>query len=72
MMLRPAIGELLKKVGTEERAGTRYALVIATAKRARKLNEHNEDTKSVFKNYVSDAVADIHSGTVKVVSQNKS
>ena len=69
MMLRPAIGELLEKVTTDERAGTRYALVIATAKRARKLNEMNDDPKSKYMNYVSDAVTDIHNGTVKVVSK---
>lgn len=69
MMLRPAIGELLEKVSTEERNGTRYALVIATAKRARKLNELNDDPKTAYKNYVSDAVSDIHNGTVKVVSE---
>ena len=67
MMLRPAIGDLLKKVGTEERPGTRYALVIATAKRARKLNEDNETVKGKPANFVSQAIDEINDGTVSVI-----
>ena len=71
MMLRPAIGDLLKKIGTEERPGTRYALVIATAKRARKLNEEHIDTKGKPANYVSTAIKEIDEGIVKVNSDSK-
>ena len=39
MMLRPAIGNLLDKITTEENVGTRYELVIAVAKRAREIAE---------------------------------
>lgn len=71
MMLRPAIGELLEKVGTKEKPGTRYALVIATAKRARKLNDENETVKGRPANYVSRAINEIHDGTVRVVSASE-
>ena len=67
MMLRPAIGELLEKVGTKEKPGTRYSLVIATAKRARKLNDNNIESKGKPANFVSRAVNEIHDGTVTVV-----
>ena len=66
MMLRPAIGDLLKKVGTEDRPGTRFSLVIATAKRARKLNEDNETVKGKPANFVSQAIDEINDGTVNV------
>lgn len=68
MMLRPAIGELLAKIGTEDKPGTRYSLVIATAKRARRLNEANADKKSKPANYVSTAIKEIDEGLVKVNS----
>lgn len=68
MMLRPAIGDLLEKVGTKEKPGTRYSLVIATAKRARKLNDNNVENKGKPANFVSRAINEINDGTVKVVA----
>lgn len=69
MMLRPAVGDLLKKVGTNEKPGTRYALVIATAKQARKLNEEHENEKSKPANFVSQAIEEINNGTVSVITE---
>ena len=67
MMLRPAIGDLLEKVGTKEKPGTRYSLVIATAKRARILNDNNVENKGQPANFVSRAVNEINDGTVTVI-----
>lgn len=71
MMLRPAIGDLLEKIGTKGKPGTRYALVIAAAKRARKLNDENETVKGKSVNYVSKAINEINDGTVKVVTASE-
>ncbi len=65
MMLRPAIGNLLDKITTEENVGTRYELVIAVAKRAREINEKN-NVKMTEANAVSLAVKEIADGKVNV------
>ncbi len=65
MMLRPAIGNLLDKITTEDTVGTRYELVIAVAKRAREINEKN-NVKMTEANSVSLAVKEIADGKVDV------
>jgi len=65
MMLRPAIGNLLDKITTEETVGTRYELVIAVAKRAREINE-KDNVKMTEANAVSLAVKEIADGKVEV------
>lgn len=71
MMLRPAIGDLLEKIGTDEKPGTRYALVIATAKRARKLNDESEPVgKGKAVSFVSKAIEQIDDGTVRVIADS--
>ena len=65
MMLRPAIGNLLDKITTEENVGTRYELVIAVAKRAREINE-KDNVKMTEANAVSLAVKEIAEGKVEV------
>ena len=71
MMLRPAIGDLLEKIGTKEKPGTRYALVIATAKRARKLNDDCVENKGKPANFVSRAINEINEGIVEVIAQSE-
>lgn len=58
-MLQPAIGNLVDK------AGSRYALVIAVAKRARDLSEQ-EDIRSSAAKPVSMAVGEIADGDILV------
>ena len=58
-MLQPAIGNLVEK------AGSRYALVIAAAKRARDLSEQEEIRNSSNKS-VSMAVNDIADGSIVI------
>ncbi len=58
-MLQPAIGNLVDK------AGSRYALVIAVAKRARDLSEQ-EDIRSSAAKPVSMAVGEIADGSILV------
>ncbi len=65
MMLRPAIGNLLDKITTDENVGTRYELVIAVAKRAREINE-KDNVKLTEANAVSLAVKEIADGKVAV------
>ncbi len=65
MMLRPAIGNLLEKITTEDKVGTRYELVIAVAKRAREINE-KDNVKMTEANAVSLAVKEIADGKVDV------
>ncbi|MBQ7951383.1 MAG: DNA-directed RNA polymerase subunit omega [Clostridia bacterium] len=62
MMLQPAIGNLVEK------AGSRYALVIAVAKRARDLSEE-EDIRSSSKKPVSMAVQEIADGNILIDCQ---
>lgn len=61
-MLQPAIGDLVKK------AGSRYALVIAVAKRARDLSE-DETIRTSSAKPVSMAVKEIANGDISVVRQ---
>lgn len=61
-MLQPAIGNLVEK------AGSRYALVIAVAKRARDLSEQEDIRKSGAKP-VSMAVSEIADGNILVEKQ---
>lgn len=61
-MLQPAIGNLVEK------AGSRYALVIAVAKRARDLSEQ-EDIRASAAKPVSMAVGEIADGSI-LVEQN--
>ena len=61
-MLQPAIGNLVEK------AGSRYALVIAVAKRARDLSEE-EDIRSSSKKPVSMAVQEIADGNIVIDCQ---
>ncbi len=61
-MLQPAIGNLVEK------AGSRYALVIAVAKRARDLSEE-EDIRSSSKKPVSMAVQEIADGNILIDCQ---
>lgn len=71
MMLRPAIGDLLEKIGTKEKPGTRYALVIAASKRARKLNdEYVPVPKAKAVNFVSKAIEQIDDGSVRVIANS--
>ncbi len=58
-MLQPAIGNLVEK------AGSRYALVIAVAKRARDLSEE-EDIRSSSQKPVSMAVREIADGNILI------
>ncbi|MBP3447838.1 MAG: DNA-directed RNA polymerase subunit omega [Clostridia bacterium] len=58
-MLQPAIGNLVEK------AGSRYALVIAAAKRARDLSEQEEIRNSSNKT-VSMAVNEIADGSIVI------
>ncbi len=58
-MLQPAIGNLVDK------AGSRYALVIAVAKRARDLSEQ-EDIRNSAAKPVSMAVGEIADGSILV------
>jgi DNA-directed RNA polymerase subunit omega len=59
-MLQPAIANLVEK------AGSRYALVIAVAKRARDLSEQ-EDIRTSAAKPVSMAVKEIADGDIEVV-----
>ncbi len=61
-MLQPAIGNLVDK------AGSRYALVIAVAKRARDLSEQ-EDIRTSSKKPVSMAVKEIADGDIEVINR---
>lgn len=61
-MLQPAIGNLVEK------AGSRYALVIAVAKRARELSEE-EDIRNSSKKPVSMAVQEIADGNILIDCQ---
>ena len=61
-MLQPAIGKLVDK------AGSRYALVIAVAKRARDLSE-DPDIRASAAKPVSMAVHEIADGEIEVVAQ---
>lgn len=61
-MLQPPIGNLVEK------AGSRYALVIAVAKRARDLSEE-EDIRSSGAKTVSMAVTEIADGEIMVDCQ---
>ena len=61
-MLQPAIGNLVEK------AGSRYALVIAVAKRARELSEE-EDIRNSSKKPVSMAVQEIADGNIVIDCQ---
>lgn len=58
-MLQPPIGNLVDK------AGSRYALVIAVAKRARELSEQ-EDIRTSGAKPVSMAVSEIADGNILV------
>ena len=58
-MLQPSIGNLVEK------AGSRYALVIAAAKRARDLSEQEEIRNSSNKT-VSMAVNEIADGSIVI------
>ena len=60
-MLQPAIGTLMEK------AGSRYALVIAVAKRARDLSEQ-EDIRTSAAKPVSMAVKEIADGAIEVIN----
>ncbi len=59
-MLQPAIANLVEK------AGSRYALVIAVAKRARDLSEQ-EDIRTSSAKPVSMAVKEIADGDIEVI-----
>jgi|APHig6443717497_1056834.scaffolds.fasta_scaffold952808_1 DNA-directed RNA polymerase subunit omega len=59
-MLKPSIESLLEK------SGTRYALVIAVAKRARQLSEMDTIQTSSMKT-VSLAIKEIDSGDVEII-----
>ncbi len=61
-MLQPAIGNLVEK------AGSRYALVIAVAKRARDLSEQ-EDIRTSSAKPVSMAVNEIADGDIEVINK---
>ena len=61
-MLKTAIGNLVEK------AGSRYALVIAVAKRARDLSE-DEDIRASSKKPVSMAVREIADGEINIINQ---
>ena len=61
-MLQPAIGNLVEK------AGSRYALVIAVAKRARDLSEE-EAIRSSSQKPVSMAVQEIADGNISIDCQ---
>ncbi len=66
MMLYPSIMELMKKTGS------RYSLVIATAKRAREIEEMSaDDTKnSDGARSISKAATEIADGTVLVIDDD--
>ncbi|MBR2500377.1 MAG: DNA-directed RNA polymerase subunit omega [Clostridia bacterium] len=67
MMLYPSIMELMKKTGS------RYSLVIATAKRAREIEEMTaENAKNADgARSISKAATEIADGTVLVIDDNE-
>ncbi len=67
MMLYPSIMELMKKTGS------RYSLVIATAKRAREIEEMEAENtkKSDGARSISKAATEIADGTVLVIDDNE-
>ena len=60
MLNRPAINDLVKK------AGCRYLLVTAVAKRARQLQDHPEKLNG--RKPVSAAVAELYNGDISVTA----
>lgn len=64
MMLYPSIVELLKK------AGSKYSLVIAAAKRARDICENTDDNGDVLDGArgISKAAAEIADGTISIIN----
>ncbi len=60
-MIYPPITNLIEK------ANSRYSLVIATAKRARKISE--DETKNVTKPVI-EAIREINDGEVIITSEN--
>ena len=72
-MIYPPIGNLLKKIGTQnsegkQTEGTRYSLVILTSKRARQLgNEENGALSGDFDEAMLKAIDEINEGKIKAV-----
>ena len=76
-MLRPSYSDLLYEInkGTEsgDVIGSRYTIVIAAAKRARKLVDHAEPLTSNVKidKPVSIAVNELYEGKIKIVQKEE-
>lgn len=74
-MLRPSYSDLLevlnKGADSDNVIGSRYTIVIATAKRARQLVDHAEPLSMSYKvdKPVSIAVHELHEGKI-VITQN--
>ncbi len=72
-MIYPPIGDLLKKIGTQNSEGktaegTRYSLVILTSKRARHLgNDENGAFSGDFDEAMLKAIDEINDGKIKAV-----